>query len=138
MLRIIIDTNVLVAAMRSRRGASFALLERVGGGAFEVCVTVPLVFEYEDVLLRSQLGLASQDAQDVINYLCLVAHRQQVHFLWRPWLRDVKDDMVLEAAVAGQCSHIVTFNSRDFVGVEKFGVQAMWPGEFLKSIGAKP
>jgi putative PIN family toxin of toxin-antitoxin system len=138
MFRIILDTNVLVAAMRSKRGASFALLSLVGSGAFEVCVSVPLVFEYEDVLLRSELGIASQDAHAVIDYICSVAHRQQVHFLWRPWLRDAKDDMVLEAAVAGQCSHIVTFNSRDFVGIEKFGLQALWPAEFLKTIGVMP
>jgi putative PIN family toxin of toxin-antitoxin system len=138
MFRIILDTNVLVAAMRSKRGASFALLSLVGGGAFEVCVSVPLVFEYEDVLLREELGIASQDAHAVMDYICSVAHRQQVHFLWRPWLRDAKDDMVLEAAVAGQCSHIVTFNSRDFVGIEKFGVQALWPAEFLKTIGVMP
>lgn len=134
-MRIIIDTNVLVAAMKSRRGSSFALLSLLGSEAFEVCVSVPLVFEYEDVLLRGELGIAEHDAREVINYICSVAHRQQVYFLWRPWLRDAKDDMVLEAAVAGQCSHIVTFNSRDFVGVEKFGVQALWPAEFLKSIG---
>ena len=99
---------------------------------------MPLVFEYEDVLLRSELGIHEQDAHEVINYICSVAHRQQVHFLWRPWLRDAKDDMVLEAAVAGQCSHIITFNTRDFVGVEKFGMQALWPADFLKLIGAKP
>ena len=138
MLKIIIDTNVLVAAMKSRRGASFALLSLISNEAFEVCVSVPLVFEYEDVLLRSELGIDEQAAHEVLNYICSVAHRQQVHFLWRPWLRDAKDDMVLEAAVAGQCSHIVTFNTRDFVGIEKFGVQALWPADFLKSIGVKP
>ena len=136
--RIVIDTNVLVAALRSRRGASFALLSLVGNKRFEICVSVPLVFEYEDVLSREELGIDADDASEVLNYLCAVAHRQQVHFLWRPWLRDAKDDMVLEAAVAGQCSHIVTFNSRDFVGTEKFGVQVLWPAEFLIKIGVKP
>ena len=129
---------MLVAALRSRRGASFALLSLVGERQFEICVSVPLVFEYEDVLSREELGIDAGDASEVLNYLCAVAHRQQVHFLWRPWLRDAKDDMVLEAAVAGQCSHIVTFNSRDFVGTEKLGVQALWPAEFLTKIGVKP
>ena len=129
---------MLVAALRSRRGASFALLSLVGVRQFEICVSVPLVFEYEDVLSREELGIDAGDASEVLNYLCAVAHRQQVHFLWRPWLRDAKDDMVLEAAVAGQCSHIVTINSRDFVGTEKFGVQALWPAESLTKIGVKP
>lgn len=129
---------MLVAALRSRRGASFALLSLVGERQFEICVSVPLVFEYEDVLSREELGIDAGDASEVLNYLCAVAHRQQVHFLWRPWLRDAKDDMVLETAVAGQCSHIVTFNSRDFVSAEKLGVQALWPAEFLTKIGVKP
>jgi putative PIN family toxin of toxin-antitoxin system len=135
VFNIILDTNVLVAALRSRRGASFALLSWVGTKRFNLSLSVPLVFEYEDVLAREALGIDQASANAVIDYLCLVAVKSHVHFLWRPFLRDAKDDMVLEAAVSSQCSHIVTFNTKDFAGVEQFGLRALWPGEFLKLIG---
>jgi putative PIN family toxin of toxin-antitoxin system len=138
MYRIILDTNVLVAALRSRRGASFALLSLVGSGRFELSLSVPLVFEYEDVLRREELGIDQAGAEAVIDYLCSQAFRNNIYFLWRPYLRDAKDDMVLEAAVTGQCSHIITFNTKDFVGIDKFGLEALWPGDFLKLLGESP
>ena len=138
MFNIILDTNILVAALRSKQGASFALLSLVGMQRFELSVSVPLVFEYEAVLGREELGIDQAGANAVIDYLCDVAIKNPVHFLWRPFLRDAKDDMVLEAAMSGQCSHIVTFNTKDFVGIEQFGLQALWPGDFLKLIGEHP
>jgi putative PIN family toxin of toxin-antitoxin system len=138
MYRIILDTNLLVAALRSKHGASFALLTLVGNQRFELALSVPLVFEYEDVVMREELGIDASLAQSVINYLCQIAIRNETYFLWRPFLRDAKDDMVLEAAVTAQCSHIVTFNTRDFSGIEQFGIQALWPGDFLKLIGEQP
>lgn len=132
MLRAVIDTNVLVAALRSRLGASFALLQRIGTGAFEHALTVPLVMEYEDVLLRAGMVPVSAGAvQDVIDYLCTTGTAQEVHFLWRPVLSDPKDDMVLEAAVGAGCPWIVTFNTRDFAAAAGLGVTAVKPGEFL-------
>jgi putative PIN family toxin of toxin-antitoxin system len=133
---IIIDTNVLVAALRSRDGASFKLLSMIDTGLFDVAVTVPLVFEYEDVLKREKLGISEQAAEDVLDYVCSIASKHSVYFMWRPYLRDAKDDMVLEAAVAAEATHIVTFNTKDFQGVGRFGVQALWPADFLLQIGA--
>ena len=135
---IIIDTNVLVAALRSNRGASFKLLSLLSDASFKLALTVPLLFEYEDVLAREILGIDASSANDVLDYLCLVASKHDVHFMWRPCLRDAKDDMVLEAAVSAQASVIVTFNTKDFKGSERFGVQALWPGDFLKQIGVNP
>jgi putative PIN family toxin of toxin-antitoxin system len=135
---IIIDTNVLVSALRSRLGASFKLLSLVSEQRFKVALTVPLLFEYEDVLAREALGIDTNRANDVLDYLCLIASKHEVHFMWRPLLRDAKDDMVLEAAVSAQASIIVTFNTKDFKGSERFGVQALWPGDFLKQIGIQP
>jgi putative PIN family toxin of toxin-antitoxin system len=130
--RIVIDTNVLVSALRSRRGASFALLSAAGTGSFEHLLTVPLVMEYEDVLLRSGLvPLPAEAAQDVIDYLCATGVHQRVHFLWRPKLPDPKDDMVLEAAVNGRCDVIVTHNLRDFALAQSLGVRAVTPAEFM-------
>lgn len=131
-LRIVIDTNVLVSALRSRLGWSFALLDKAGTGYFEHVVTVPLVMEYEDVLHRpGMVSIAAQDVDDVLDYVCATALRQQVYFLWRPKLSDVKDDMVLEAAVNGQCQFIVTWNVRDFAAAAQFGIKVVNPSEFL-------
>ncbi|HRK37454.1 MAG TPA: putative toxin-antitoxin system toxin component, PIN family [Burkholderiaceae bacterium] len=130
--RIVIDTNVLVAALRSRQGLSYRLLSQIGQGAFQHVVTVPLVMEYEDVLLRpGVVPLPVQAVSDVLDFLCATALRQPVHFLWRPRLTDVKDDMVLEAAVNGQCHSIVTWNVRDFAVGTGLGLAVVSPKEFL-------
>lgn len=78
------------------------------------------------------------DVQDVINFHCAVATHHQIFFLWRPYLRDPKDDMVLELAVKAGCDSVVTYNIRDFTGIERFGVSAVTPAAFLESIGALP
>ncbi len=135
---IILDTNVLVSALRSRLGASFKLLSLIPTQRFQIALTVPLLFEYEDVLAREVLGIDTSSANDVLDYLCLSASKHDVHFMWRPLLRDAKDDMVLEAAVAAQASTIVTFNTKDFQGSERFGVNALWPAAFLKQLGINP
>jgi putative PIN family toxin of toxin-antitoxin system len=131
---VVLDTNVLVAAMRSRQGASYRLLTLVGSGKFEVSVSVGLVLEYEDALTR--LALVDRDDQDdVLDYVCAVANKPKVYYLWRPMLRDPNDDLVLEVAVAGGCEAIVTFNKRDFGGAEGFGIRVLSPREFLVEIG---
>jgi len=135
--RVVLDTNVLVSALRSNRGASFQLLSEVDSGRFEVCLSVPLVLEYEAVLFRQArtLGLARRDVTDVLDYLCSVAHRQSIFFLWRPQLRDPSDDMVLELAVAAGCRYIVTFNTKDFGTGRPFSLRVVTPREFLQTIG---
>lgn len=133
---IVIDTNVLVAALRSQRGASFRLLSRIGDGSCVPCVSVGLLFEYEAVLKRptTSLALSTADVDDVLDYLVASSRRQQTHFLWRPKLRDPSDDMVLEVAVAAGADPIVTFDARDFAGSGSFGVRAITPGEFLSTL----
>lgn len=135
MKRIVIDTNVLVAALRSRQGASYALLQRVDTGRFEHVVSVPLVMEWESVLSRpAMVPLSEPQVQDVIDYLCATAIRQNIHFLWRPRLPDPQDDMVLEAAVNGACDTVVTHNVRDFAAARPLGVLALTPAEFLSCL----
>ena len=130
--RIVIDTNVLVSALRLHAGWSFDLLSRLGQGTYLHVVTVPLVMEYEDVLLRpGMVPVVETVVQDVLDYLCATAQQQEVHFLWRPRLPDVKDDMVLEAAVNGQCQTIVTWNVRDFAAAAEFGIEVVNPHNFL-------
>jgi putative PIN family toxin of toxin-antitoxin system len=136
--RIVIDTNVLVAALMSRRGKAFILLSMIGQGAFDVYLSPTLVFEYEDVLKRligSKIHLSEEDIDIILDYLCASASHQKIYYLWRPFLRDPKDDMVLELAVSGECQFIVTYNINDFKGVQQFGVEALSPLDFLTLIG---
>ena len=137
--QVVLDTNVLVAALRSRQGASYALLARVGtdDAGFELHLSVPLLFEYEDVLRRqaTATGLTQADIGDVLDYLCAVAHHRRIFFLWRPVLRDPRDDMVLELAVEARVDYLVTFNTRDFAGAERFGVKVITPRELLRKLG---
>lgn len=132
---IVIDTNVLLAGLRSRSGASFRLLSLFDSGRFDISISVSLVLEYEDVLLRNVPLLDENEVSDLLDYLCAIANRQTIFYLWRPALRDPNDDLVLEVAVAGGCDCIVTFNTRDFVGAEQFGIRVMKPREFLVEIG---
>jgi putative PIN family toxin of toxin-antitoxin system len=136
----VIDTNVLVAGLRSRRGSAFRLLTLVGTGQFDIHLSVPLVFEYEDVLLRElpHLQVTKEAVEALIDFHCAVATHHPIFFLWRPFLRDPKDDMILELAVKAGCEFIITYNTRDFAGVEQFGIQTIEPGAFLQHIGAVP
>jgi putative PIN family toxin of toxin-antitoxin system len=137
-LQIVIDTNVLISALRSQQGASFRLLSLIGESSlFEINISVPLVLEYEDVTKRylKETGLTQKDVNDIIDYLCSIGNRHRIYFLWRPLLKDPKDDMILELAVEAQCDYIISFNKRDFVGIQQFDLQILTPQEFLKIIG---
>src|SRR5437868_14758830 len=139
-LKIVIDTNVVVSALRSIRGASYRLFTLLGSGRFEINISVPLVLEYEEVCKRSLglIPLTPADIDDVVNFLCRLANRHTVFYHWRPFLNDPEDDMVLELAVAAGCDAIVTYNRRDFRGVDRFGIRVLTPSEFLREIGELP
>jgi putative PIN family toxin of toxin-antitoxin system len=132
--KVVLDTNVLVSAQRSRRGASSRLLSLLGTGRFEVYLSVALVLEYEDVLmrLRSELSLTQDEVVDLIDSICTLGiERQEIYYRWRPALRDVGDEFVLELAIAAGCDYIVTFNLRNFIGAAQFGIKAITPRELL-------
>jgi len=135
--RLVIDTNILVSGLRSRRGMSYRLLSFLGGCLYRPVVTVPLVLEYEKSLCdpETEVPFRAVEIGNFLDYFCSVSDCRKVHFLWRPFLRDSNDDMVLEAAVSGGCEYIVTFNTFDFKGIEKFGMAAITPGEFLEKKG---
>jgi putative PIN family toxin of toxin-antitoxin system len=134
---IVIDTNVVVSAQRSKRGASAKLMSLIGTGRFEIHLSVPLALEYEEVLRRqgNKLELTQGDVADLVDALCALSHHHKIHFLWRPQLLDADDELVLELAVAARCSHIVTYNQKDFGGAERFGLKVVTPKEFLQEIG---
>lgn len=135
--KIVLDTSVLVAAARSRQGASFELLRSIPSRDFNICLSVSLYAEWQSVLTRTENippGLTVGDVQGFLRYLVSVAHLQAIHFLWRPNLPDANDDMVLELAVAAGCRYVVTHNVRAFKGSERLGVQAITPGNYLQLI----
>lgn len=133
-LQAVLDTNVIDSALRSRRGASFEVVRRIGGGAFETNLSVPLALEYESVLLRhrADLGLSDPEVLGFVDYLCSVARLHDIHFLWRPMLRDPNDEMVAELAVKAGADVLVTHNVRDFGPLgDRFAVEVVTPGAFL-------
>jgi putative PIN family toxin of toxin-antitoxin system len=142
-MRVILDTNVLVAALRSDMGASYALVSQLPSERFQMALTVPLYLQYQDVLTRPEHMTGASTRDDILNflrYLCSIAHRQRVFFLWRPWLKDPQDDMVLEAAVASQSRYIITHNLRDFTGSrieEHFGIVPLRPRDFLHRLRSR-
>jgi len=137
MKTVVVDTNVLVSALRSKNGASYKLLTLIGTGSFETIVSVPLVIEYEYAAVKAgvELGLDLPTVGNILDYLCLVSGHQDIFFLWRPILRDPRDDMVLEVAVASSAHGIVTFNKRDFDTAGTFDLRLWTPKEFLTEEG---
>ena len=132
---IVLDTSVVVAALRSRRGASLAVVSSIPHPGFQLCLSVSLYLEWQAVLTRPEnlpSGMTAEDARGFLRYLAAQAHLQEIHFLWRPHLRDPDDDMVLELAVAGRCPTIVTHNIKGFRKSADFGVTPITPGNFLE------
>lgn len=135
-MKIVLDTSVLVAAMRSKAGASYVLLPSLPSEDFQICLSVTLYMEWQDVLSRAEHLPPTQqpaDARQFLRYLASIAHLQDIHFLWRPFLRDPADDMVLELAVAAGARYIVTHNMRDFERAITLGIQAITPGNFVET-----
>ena len=136
VLQVVIDTNVLIAALRSTRGASHRVLRLIGDGRWQLNLSVPMFLEYEDVVGRPESGisLSVQEIDAVLDFICAEANLREIFYLWRPILPDPKDDFILELAVEAQCDYIVTFNVRDFVGAEAFGVSVITPQQFLRKL----
>jgi len=130
------DTNVLFSGLYSSTGASFQILRLLDARKIKPVISTTLLFEYEDVLKREQtvLNLSHKQVDTVLDNICALSNFQEIYFLWRPYLKDPKDDHVLEVAVASKTKIIVTHNLKDFKGVEKFGIQAITPGNYLEVI----
>jgi putative PIN family toxin of toxin-antitoxin system len=134
--KIVIDTNVFISALRSNQGASYKLIKLIGTDKFEFCISVSLIFEYEDVAKRSgAVKLKSKIIDDIIDFICAVGIETEIFYLWRPFLSDPKDDFVLEWAINSHADFIVTHNKKDFKNVEQLGVNVLSPKEFLKLTG---
>jgi putative PIN family toxin of toxin-antitoxin system len=133
-MRVVFDTNVLVAALRSRNGASFRLISMIPTEQFQTVLSIPLYAEYRDVLSRPGImpqGILAEDIQDFIDNILINSQTNNIYYLWRHTLGDRKDDMILELAVAAAAEYIVTFNEKDFKNIELFGIEVITPGAFL-------
>lgn len=140
-MKIVLDTDVLVAAIRSPAGASAALIRTLQAGQVQVAASVALFVEYEATCTRAEHVLASgwqmQDVVDFLDALAGLMERTEIHFMWRPQVRDSADDMVLEAAVNAMADAIVSFNTKDFGDVlERFGIEVLLPRDALARIRA--
>ncbi|MFI4889517.1 MAG: putative toxin-antitoxin system toxin component, PIN family [Steroidobacterales bacterium] len=138
-MRLVLDTNVVVAAMRSPAGASAALLMAARQDRITILANVALALEYESTCLRAEHGVAAGlrplQVDIFIDAVIAMVEPVETHFLWRPQLRDPADELVLEAAVNGQASAIVTFNKQDFGTIPlRFGIEVINPVEALLRI----
>jgi putative PIN family toxin of toxin-antitoxin system len=134
--KIILDTNVLVSALRSNLGPSFALMQAIRAGGIQMCCSPALFLEYEDVLKRpaqlAAFGLTAGDINAILADLASHVIPVTTHYQWRPQLRDPSDEMVLEAAVNGGAQAIVTYNLRDFAPAKNFGVLVLNPEQTFR------
>lgn len=138
-MRFVLDTNVVVAGLRSPTGASAALLDRALGGAFTLVLSVALALEYEavcrDPAQRIASGLSESEVETIVTALCAVAEPVTTRFLWRPQLHDPADEMVLDAAINGTADALVTFNRQDFgQAPARFGIALLSPQEALRRL----
>ena len=139
MLRIVLDTSVVVAGLRTRLGAGNVVLRLVSDRRVRLLATPPLFLEYEDVLNRPEHrlahGLTPLQIDELLAELAALIEPVEVHFQWRPQTRDPNDEMVLEAAINGEADAIVTYNVADFAEAgERFAISIMRPAELLKKV----
>ena len=136
--QVVLDTNVWVSAFRSRRGTAWQLVQllRSENAPFDLHVSVPLVFEYESVFRRQrrEMDLSEAELTLLLDIICEIGVHHDIYYLWRGFLQDPDDAHVLELAVKARCDLIVTYNVRDFVGSEVFGVDVTTPYAFLQQL----
>lgn len=137
MFEVVLDTCVLVSALKSQIGASFKILTLLRSNKFRIHLSTALVLEYEDVLKRPELNLnlTLQEIDKLLDILCLLGEKHHIFYQWRPLLSDVKDDFVGELAINSQVQAIITYNVKDFQNIIKFGIKVLTPQEFLQLIG---
>jgi putative PIN family toxin of toxin-antitoxin system len=137
--QVVLDTSVLVAAVRSSQGASFRILQLIGDPHWELNLSPALLFEYEEVATIHAKKFWPEPGRlnDLLDFLIANSNRPKISYSWRPILRDADDDMIFELAVAARANFIVTHNIRDFAGAEQFGIGVLTPAEFLRKLESK-
>ena len=126
---IVVDTNVIIAGARSKKGASYRILSAMIEKRLDFLISAPLFLEYEEVLKRpgvvSNFSIAEID--QILNGLAAYGKKPRIFYLWRPTLPDLNDDMVLELAIAGSATTIITDNTKDFRPALQFGIEIQTP-----------
>ena len=135
--KIVADTNFFVTALRSQFGASYKLFSLIDKDIYQLNLSVPLALEYEAVAKRmiGEIALSEKEVDDILDFVISNSNHWQIYYLWRPQLKDPGDDMVLELAVTANCNYIITYNVKDFKGIENFGIKAITPKGFLEMAG---
>ncbi len=133
---IVVDTNVIIAGARSKKGASYRIMSAMLENRLDFVISVPLFLEYEEVLKRPGLvpNLSIPEIDQILNGLAAYGKKPRIFYLWRPTLPDTNDDMVLELAIAGSASIIVTDNTTDFKAATKFGIEILTPYAFIEKL----
>jgi len=134
---VVIDTNVILSGLLSRKGQSFKILQGILQDRVRFAISVPLILEYEAVLKKKldREIFTDEDIDAFINYLCKVGEPIKVFYLWRPFLKDPYDDHILEVAIAANCKYIITYNKADFKIAEELGIRAINPYEYMEAVG---
>ena len=130
---IVIDTNVLLSALYSNKGASYKLVSIIDSDKFVVNISTTLIYEYEEIL-KQKSKFEFKYIDSILNYICKIGKKNKIFYLWRPKLKDVDDDFLLELAVKSD-SIIVTLNKKDFKPAKQFNLKVMTPKEFLQYTG---
>jgi putative PIN family toxin of toxin-antitoxin system len=135
--QVVIDTNVFVSALRSKRGASYRLLMLLGDSRWENNVSSALLYEYEEKAraFRAELGLTDEEIETALDLIAARSNHQIIYFSWRPSLPDPDDEFLLDLAAGIRCDCLVTYNVADFIRARDFGIRVLRPPEFLRLIG---
>lgn len=132
MTTTVIDTNVVVAGLRSRHGNSNKLLKRIGDQSFDFAISAPIILEYESVLKRpGMVPYTHSEIDEILDFLCRAGQKYSIYYRWRPWLKDEADNMILELTIHSSADFIITFNKDDFNETETFSFELKTPKEFL-------
>ena len=145
-MRLVLDTDVLVAGLRSSSGASRVLLQAVQAGVIMPLVSVATVLEYEAVLTRREqraaFGLGVGDVEAFLDGLVARAEHVEPHFSYRACIKDPDDEMFVAVAVNGGADAIVTFNIGDYAPANSndtaLGVTICRPGDILRRLPWRP
>jgi len=135
--QIVIDTNVILAGLRSNQGASYKLLTILNDLRFQINISATLIFEYEEILKREakNINLDDNDINNFINGICYLAKHHKIFYIWRPLARDKDDDFLLDLAVKCQADFIISYNQKDLKSISQFNIVILTPKQFLQLLG---
>jgi putative PIN family toxin of toxin-antitoxin system len=136
MIRAVMDTNVLVAGLRSRLGASHQLLQLLRSGRWTLVLSNTVGSEYHEILHReaAALRMNHSDVDAFLDALCGFAERQNLSTTWTPAATDPDDEALVQLAREAKVQYLITHNVRHMRAAEQFGVRVLTPAEFLNLV----